>query len=99
MTQFPISPGVKRYIGLALAQRFPTWTFADLAATNSVLTINRPLTADQVALVQAAIDAATAEAAAVDANRRTATSSYAWMQGRAAKQWKRAIDPKRRAAQ
>lgn len=95
MTTFPINRAVKRHIGLALAQQFPNWTIADLTATNSTLTVIRPLTDTDVATINAIINRIEATLAEAEQQRRANINTFAWMNSKPAQQWKAMLSHRR----
>lgn len=80
-----IDPRIKRKLGPALSARFPHLQRGDVRMNGNDLVFNVPIDMDAVAgLVQ--------ELQAAEINSRPpVTNTFAWMQGRQAKEWKRML--------
>ena len=85
--QFAINRYVKCRIGPALAAKFPHWRLFDISADNDTLYIYAETTEADVQTVQSIIDGLRTRQKAP----RPVASTFAWMQGRAAKAWQRAL--------
>ena len=98
VNNFAITQAVRchRDFGEGILDVLPGLLIADMRVGNEELTILVPMTAEQIQAINGHIQRIADDVESTKATRRAGVNTFAWMQGKPARQWQRALDPRKR---